>query len=190
MNDLFEEYFTEGVIEYPSLIATDILPWNVKWRYISQAFLNGFINYVEPVKAYVLSRYTSWDQFIGHVEIRDNFRLIDFHGTKLEVYEKIIEPGRMSHTELSCLCDDIVILATPKDLDVNSPSLYYYFWFDMDVSDCCIGRFKTHDSLEVVVDKFTSHCIEQGVQLSKSYIGHEEQPRELPIHFFEGWVSW
>jgi len=41
-----------------------------------------------------------------------------------------------------------------------APIGYYYFWFDCDVSDCVIGRFKTNNSKDQVIKDFDDSILE------------------------------
>jgi len=51
------DYF-EDQIEYPRDVVSNPLPYGEVWTYISSTFLNGFINYVKPIKIFLIDRYT------------------------------------------------------------------------------------------------------------------------------------
>lgn len=183
MKNFIEKYFTDH-IQYPSMVAENILPMNEHWAYISTTFLNGFINYVKPIKAFVLTRYTAWESNLEHeVSLRDpvSGNWEKHAGTKDEIYRLFIQPGRNSHTNLHSLEDDVLILAKT---DGDSPC-YFFFWFDCDVSDGCIGRFQTSAPEEEVVADFVEYA------LSMKDMGYEDsgESREIPLHSIEGWVS-
>lgn len=193
----FMKYFDMD-IEYPSHVAIDILPWNTLWQYISSTFLNGLINYVKPIKIFVLGRYRGWDDECdkeGDCKLRAHIQeppgsgnWIDFVGTKAQVFECATEPGRLYHTNLNMFGDDVLVLARPEDEFGHWASelenMYYFFWFDCDVSDCFIGRFKTVDKEEEVISSFCEYV------KSKRTMGYKDEPeRELPLHAWQGWVS-
>ena len=173
------DYFVDS-IDYPKDVGGTILPINTCWNYISSTFLNGFINYVDIIKAYVIGRYTEWDEEIEGVNIQDppnSFNWVEFSGTKEQVYNKVTEEGRLFHTDISMLQDDVLILAKAKGSDI-----YYFFWFDMDCSDCNIGRFKTDDTENEVIEAFSKH-------VSSCYIDNPYGEKELSLHCFKGWIS-
>ena len=59
----------------------------------------------------------------------------------------------------------------------------------MDVSDCCVGRFKTEDLQEEVIASFEMYAEERGKELSKQYLNEESEPAQLGLPFFSGWIS-
>ena len=79
------DYFDDEV-EYPNDVALNPLPMNTFWSYISSTFLNGFINYVEPLKVYVLDRYED------------------------DKTDEVLNLPKQYHTELSQFGDDIILL--------------------------------------------------------------------------------
>lgn len=97
------------------------------WRinYISSTFLNGWINYVKPIKSYVVYRYYE----NGRDKLIENIQKVN------------------GCHDLSKYGDDVLVLAKDDTGD------YWYFWFDNDTSDCQIGRFKTES--KTVVEDFT-----------------------------------
>src|SRR6266545_2290727 len=145
MNDKKEiwSYFTETV-EFPREVAHNPLPYGTVWVYISSTFLNGFINYVQPISCFVVDRYTPPDQALENKK---------FRMSKKNAIESIISgKENFSHTDLHCLEDDIILLA---EIEVNEKDVlnkFMFFWFDCDVSDCCIGKFETADTKEQVIE--------------------------------------
>jgi hypothetical protein len=86
--------------------------------------------------------------------------------------------NRSKHTKLGAFGDDVLILSKIKK------NLYIYFWFDCDVSDCCIGIFETNDYEDVVINKFTEYCMNR--------IHHDDGTHgaiELPVEYLRGWIS-
>lgn len=50
------DYFID-VVDYPTEIVHNPIPYGTMWNYISSTFLNGVINYVKPISCYVIDRY-------------------------------------------------------------------------------------------------------------------------------------
>ena len=103
------------------------------YEYVSSTLLNGIINYVDIICANVLCRYTDI-------------------GKENELQKQIEEFNKSDgeyNTELGQFSDDVIILAYEENTKA-----YWYFWFDYDVSDCCVGRFKTDLSKQEVIDLY------------------------------------
>ena len=191
----FIDYF-QDVIEYPRMRdSEEILPIGALWLYVSSSFLNGFVNVCSdkpPIKAFVLGRYTAADEKIYEnnddrpsiQEPPDSFKWqkIDESLTKRQVYGVVTEPRRLTHTRLDILSDDVLALFHHKLGDGRD--CYWFFWFDMDVSDCGIGRFVTDDPQADVIAKFDAYVAE-----CSASIGCEHEPWLLPTHFFTGWME-
>lgn len=181
-DDTIKDYFHEEV-EYPNDIAENPLPLGRLLSYVSSTFLNGFINYVHPIEAAILNRYVPLDWDMTEVlmnrsyqEPAGSFNWKPFSAgmTKKELIEVVTQPNRLASADLGLFGDDIILLATAK----TDPTVYYFFWFDQDVSDCQIGRFRTSDDVEIVHEKFNKF-------VEKLSFGHTQ----LPLHFFSaGWT--
>lgn len=136
------------------------------YNYVSHTVLDGVINYVTPIKIFLLDRYTT------DLEKRQQL-LNKFHN----------EPE--THTSFSMLEDDVLILAHEDD-----SNYYWFFWSDCDCSDCEIGRFKTTDSREEVIESFTEWV--KGRQInycSKYHPEREGKVEEVDCSKVRGWVS-
>lgn len=179
----FMDYFTHQE-DYPRHIAANPLPLNTVWDYVSNTFLNGFINYVEIVEAHLLNRYHQMSETIEanrlttYREPAGSFNWVkpSENLTKQQVFDLFTQKNRMMHTPLGCLQDDVIVLSRCKD--ENDATVYVYFWFDKDVSDCSIGRFVTEDSEEIVRQKFNAWL---------KNLKYTSTP--IPTHFFQGWIS-
>ena len=186
MNDkTIWNYFDEN-IDYPKEVAHDPIPYGTVWCYISSTFLNGFINYVEPIKCYLIDRYTS-----------DNKKVDDNH-TKGELKEKILSgENETFHTKLNCFRDDIIILAEieTNNYDSNNKlNKFMFFYFDEDVSDCCIGRFETNDSKEEVIQSIINWLEREKLNNNGRIINENTESgiinyTELPPSFLQGWIK-
>lgn len=77
------------------------------------------------------------------------------------------------HTKIHEFGDDVLILSKHNDT-------YWYYWFDCDVSDCCIGRFKTSDTEEEIIIEFMKSINDN------DFI---DEFLEIPNDYFTGWIS-
>jgi hypothetical protein len=182
----FEDFFEEK-IEYPgySIGEGDILSFGIMYIYVSVSLLNGMINYAgKPLRAYVLDRYRKWNEYFDKLKIvsfREPPDVITgkwekkYCNTKAEIYDLLIQANRTYHTDIEIFQDDVLLLSK---IGENS---YWFFWFDRDVSDCCIGRFKTSIDKAIVVESFDNYVREN----CSNNDGH----RVLPNHCFSGWIS-
>lgn len=173
--------------EYPKYVASELLPVNTLWEYVSNSFLNGIINYVAPVKAYVLGRYLRWDEDPDtEIQIQEppgSFKWKKIKPkTKDELFTALVVPGAVCHSNLdTAFQDDVLILAKAPQADPKAQTLWVFFWFDRDCSDCCIGRFTTEDYDEVVIHKFTRYV--------QSRDKEDNPAREIPLTYFSGWLA-
>lgn len=141
--------------------------------YISSTFLNGWINYVKPVKAYVIARYRNGEKLAERVE----------------AFKKEQPP----HTDLYYFQDDVHILAHSDSKEPGAANDWWYFHFDCDVSDCSIGRFQDSNKDEVLKDfelymKWLSYE-------TKKYPTYSDQDKgdgtiiELDVSLLRGWMK-
>lgn len=187
------DYFNEK-IDYPSDVALNPIPYGTVWSYISSTFLNGFVNYVKPIACFVLDRYAEDGELIGD----RNFTVCNagefgkwhkWEGTKKQLIDAIKNGSKaMAHTKLDCFGDDIILLTEIE------PDKYMFFWFDMDVSDCSIGRFETTDPKETVISSVVNWLEREktdnnGKTVTNGFDNGIVNYHGLPISFLEGWVS-
>lgn len=189
------DYFDED-IEFPKEVASNPIPYGTVWTYISHTFLNGFINHVDPVACYVLNRYTPEEEKMEGVKVIDKNKpgsWHDFEGTKKELIDAVVsEVKEFSHTALGCFSDDVVILAKIPVEYGEKTNAYMFFWFDCDVSDCSIGRFKTDDTEEQIIQSVETWLIEsfKGKQDWEGDHGPDSAGYyKLPLSFLKGWKS-
>jgi hypothetical protein len=160
-----DDYFDTS-ISYPNVTDIAMQP-GVLLEYVSSTFLEGWINYVQIINAYVIFRYSNPGKTRQRVE---RFNLID----------------GIIHTKLGQFGDDVLILAKGSERD---GPLYWFFWFDRDSSDCMIGRFSTDEDESTVVASFCSYVVEVGRALSNEYIGAQLDPIALNTDHIHGWLS-
>jgi len=185
----FTDYFTDN-IEYPSDIAINPLPIGKEYIYVSSTFLNGFINYVTPIKAFVLGRYHKWDEPIDHtVTIQDppgSFNWVEKKcKTKDELYNSLIVSDAVYHVGVdNDFQDDVLILAKAGQVD-GEGECYFFFWYDRDCSDCCIGRFISQDLELDIINRFTKYINKE--LAGNNYNAHGA--KEIPLNYFKGWIT-
>lgn len=175
-------YFDDNV-EYPKDVAHNTLPYGTIWCYISSTFLNGLVNYVKPISCFVIDRYTSPQTVISNE-----------HGRKSELIKSIIEGKKVYHTNLHMFQDDFIILSKIENEENDGKGRYMFFWFDCDVSDCCIGKFETEDDIETVKNsvklwlderKFENKDLNFEVDMDNGILDYSE----LPVSFLSGWLK-
>lgn len=188
------DYF-DDTIEYPKNVIDNPIPYGEAWTYISSTFLNGMINYANPISCYVVNRYRKEDDMVqASVCDRGKFgNWYNFKGTKKELINAIISGDKeVYHTKLSCFEDDIIIVAKIEDDYSDDNNKYIFFWFDMDVSDCSIGKFKTTDSEQMIICSVENWLTEEFTKNKEHEERHEaDSPGyyKLPLSFLKGWIS-
>ena len=197
-NKIIWDYF-DDIVEYPNDVAHNPIPYGTAWCYISSTFLNGFINYVKPVTYFVIDRYTARDEKVGEITLYDKDKSIQYNwkGTKARLIS-IALSGKKEiayHTDLRCFCDDVIILGEIEDAPKDGKRRYMFFWYDLDTSDCCIGKFETNDTeAEVIqsVRNFLEECKNKnrGKVVEENYDNGIIDYTELPVSFLKGWLSY
>lgn len=158
------DYF-DNIIDYPEDIAENTLPYGTLYQYVSYTFLNGFLNYVKPVSIFVLDRYLNEESVQWSDDDKEDFK------TKKNIIKQILNNEYDSyHTKLDVFRDDIILLTEISD------NKYMYFRFDMDVSDCSIGRFETTDDIEIINNAIIKSL--ENITYTK-----------LSTSFLKGWLS-
>ena len=174
-----------------------ILPFGTSYANVSTAFLDGFINYFKPIKAYCLCNYHSWDEPLENgegweVRLNEvaNLRHLQINridkpkshpwGTykffkKQDLFDAITLPRAVFHLNLSDFRDDVLLLSQNE----NKPDEFIYFWYNLG-GRCDIGRFKTKDTLEVVISEFERLI---------TALDSDNLRKEIPLHTFAGWLS-
>ena len=98
-------------------------------NYISNSFLSGWINYVQIEQVRIMHRYSE--------------------ESPQELINKYLEKNDPPyHIKFLKFEDDVAILAR------DTCGRWWYFYYDQDVSDCSVGRFKTTDKDDVVIENF------------------------------------
>lgn len=189
MNKTLFSYF-DTIIESPVGIAHTMLNYNTLYTNVSSMLLNGFINYVKPIRAFLLDRYTDGNATCANVGAYDHeekfARVTNVRKADLVAS---LDSGKyaMRNTRLKWFGDDIVVLAQVEP----SVGAYMFFYFDTDVKYCYIGRFCTDDPRHVVtasLAEWLKCCVNNDLH-DKSNTGHVITGYyELPISIFQGWT--
>lgn len=197
------DYFEDN-IDYPKAVAHDPLPYGTAWNYISSTFLNGFINYVTPIKVYQIDRYTHENaglevEYGERQNLEAGWKKLCF--TKAELRKLVVEEKiYFAHTNLHVFGDDIIVLAQiTGGVEPDGKERYMFFWFDCDVSDCSIGKFETTDTQEMVIQSLLNFLDRerkrnQGIVIEpEDGLGFEDNGvvnyTELPLSFLQGWLQ-
>jgi hypothetical protein len=157
----FDEY-TPHDSEYPRPAVEPLKP-GVFWSYISSTFLNGWINYTgDAVRAYLMERYYSPERN----DETNAESLARWHA----------DPP--FHSKLGELGDDVILVTKDEG------GKWWVYWFDCDVSDCCIGILDTADDDAAVLAAFDEWIAVRQVDL-------RPEGKALPIEpkSIRGWVS-
>lgn len=192
------DYFDEN-IEYPTEIAHNPIPYGTVWAYVSATFLNGFINYVNPIKWWLIDRYSSDNEDIGEIKVsyknKGKNEWLNFKGTKGGLKDLVLS-GKIEipHIKLGCFHDDVFLLAEIKSELDDKVGRYMFFGFDYDVSDCIIGKFETEDTKEEVIQSIVNSMEKEkeenkGMTVEDGFDYGLINYTELPISLLRGWLS-
>lgn len=124
MNGLFDNV-VENVNPYSQ---TQIFPCGTLYKYVNSDILQGVINMTQPL----------------FIAVMDDGAYDELPETMAELQE--ITKG----TDLQTLDSCLAIIC----IDKQQPDTYWYMWYDIDVSDCSIGRFKSTHSPRYVLSQF------------------------------------
>ena len=137
------------------------------YNYVASSFLDGLMNYTEPVSAVLLERYKKLD--------RERFN---------EVYRQV-------HTKLSSYQDDVILLCREKE----AHSRFWIFWYDCDTSDCSLGWFSETSSSDQMITAEFDRWLDSLIQ-SPDLAGREREGGIEGISGWQritspkGWLSW
>ena len=173
-------HYADETVDYPEVLAgEEILPVGTFWSYVSSHFLNGLLLYVEPMACWVLNRYQPMSEPYADTVSARTIEGTKFFFNKQEAINYVSTyPSHFSHTKLNIFEDDLILLAKVKDHQ------YILFWFDQDVSDCCVIRFNTED----VFEEICGH-IEDWMN-SMVFAGEETTYKQLPVNWIRGVPHW
>lgn len=152
-------------IEYPTheQFLSGIQP-GISYDYVSSTYLNGFINYVDILDAFMIHRYMNEKEFTESIErIKHKIKTREVH----------------TNVQDSSEYDDILILGKIEDM-------YVYFWNDCDCSDCCIGAINK-DVVENRDSKAITLFRRYADKLKK--IDTAQDVFFIPLEFFTGWIT-
>jgi hypothetical protein len=104
--------------------------------------------------------------------------------------------GGKGHPDLTDLEDDTILLCRGPD---DHPYEWWIFWFDQDVSDCCVGCFQTDGNEATVIADFhtwiESLCDRTKQGMERTYEGGTgwetiSDWMPLPVEYLRrGWIT-
>ena len=161
----FTDYIKKTV-DCPGKDIVDNFEANTDYEYISTTFLNGYINYVKPIKAFMIRRYSY---------VNEESRALDEDLSWNDAIKNLNKELDKFHTDLSsCNLDDISILA-------ESEKYYWWFYADRDCSDSCIMKINKYnvEDLNDLIEAFKEKCLWNGNNII----------HEIPIDKMTGWIT-
>lgn len=150
--------YLPDAVEYPGGSLFDGMEWGVLYKYVNNWLVQGALCLAgRASRAWLLERYDAFDP-ANYAEIE------------------------RKSTENSCrwinwseFDDDVIVLARG-----DGAGEWWLFWFDQDVSDCRLGRFKSDDDLDTIsaaieqwIDSKTDHAKAGVVRSDDSGCGWE-----------------
>jgi hypothetical protein len=192
----FFDYFTHHEA-HPMDIPINPLPLGTVYEYVGSQFLNGLVPYVKPVRAWVVNRYLAAnDEYPGELTV--SFSGIDMSiqdilktttPTKAQVISILNEPACVVTPRYDVdFQDDLVFLAiVPEKKKHCKGKMWYYFWYDRDCSDCCIGRFRSTDSEENIFKSFDEFVLESNQMGKPDHIDINDPPFLINLSYFNWW---
>lgn len=147
------------------------------YTYVSNTYLNGFINYVDIICGYMIRRYSIYD-----------------NSKWLNQCNNIEALKDSPHTNISDIneFDDIIILA-------ESDTSYWIFWNDCDCSDCCIGKLSKKefhdahhpniDSIKKEFKKYVIACLVTSTGRKFVPDTYDNYLKYIPPEYFRGWIK-
>jgi hypothetical protein len=199
--NFYSTYF-DDIIDYPKNIIHNPLPIDTFWNYISCTYLNGFINHVKPIKWYSVDRYSNPNKILSNGV------------SKYDYIDKLIDGSVDTpfHTNLRMFEDDCIILAEYdfeydywdffEEFSNDNESYVNHlrgmthlimFYYDSDTKDCSIGKFRTDDSKEQVIEnleKYLKSISSDPLRIEQGYDNGLMGFREIPIKLLNGWIGY
>jgi hypothetical protein len=184
-------YFTEGGLTRRELVLDPLVPGHV-YDGLSDTVLDGFINYVQIIKAIVIddrNPLAKEGQSLNEIDV-----CIDSKWTKIEPKTKQEahmalfkdDCSGVTHPQINQLQDRVLILAKVEDTP-----LYWYFDYGFTGADCALGRFRTQHSQMYVEEVFLDFAFNEHAKSLKDNRYPTSHPIQVPISFFNrGWISW
>lgn len=134
----FRDNFTRN-IEFFKLDGEDgdeIMPIGTVYDYVVPVLLNAFVNYVSPIRAYLVTNYEE--------------------PAKNEADVAAFARASHPHTNLATMFSDDVVLFAQDD-----SGAWWYFFFDRGARGS-VGRFRSDKSKDVLLSEFDAHAREMG----------------------------
>jgi hypothetical protein len=194
--EFMERYLPDGV-EYPENLVAEPLALDQCSVFVSHSYLDGFINYVKIVSAWLIPRYnTKGEHGEYKIQIMDppgSFNWVEKTFVGIQFYKLVSKnPRVLCHTKISYFGDDVAILGrVPVNEEHGTATReYVFFYYDCDVSDCMIGRFLTENAEEEVLQRFNTYAEWLGRQKAETWEDPLIKSLPIPPAAFPGWISW
>lgn len=142
------------------------IPQNTVYNYVSSSFLNGLVNYAGIKIGYMLNRYG-----LKHLEDEETY------ASYVGITKWIDQQPHCSKFDH----DDCILLG-------ETESSYWCFWFDRDVSDCCVSRME-----KSFYKSFEDFELSTLSNMASNYENWKHSDAPGPeFHKFtpKGWISW
>lgn len=191
------KYFVTG-IEHPN-VCGEILPFGTLYTEMASPFLDGFVNHYAPLKAFCFCTHAGWEAKLNGgtgfmLKISNRIppnKILGMHlpdpmdywidwktyrfENKENLFKTITLRQALHHMKMHYFQDEVVILSH----SLTSPGEYAFFRYDSGGPHCCLGRFRTENTKEEVIQEFDS------------FVQREDggDAREIPLHAFCGWLS-
>lgn len=174
--DKFTNLFSDGR-EYPQFFdEEEILPMGMLYSYVGHSFLDGLVNHtVNQRWSHDQQRAVLVNRYFDEADQRD------LGMTKRQNLDVIMAKER-HRTELHQLRDDVAILSCRN-------GIFWFYYYDCDVSDCMIGRFRSAMPFDEVYALMLTFIVE--MNHVRNYSPMDQEPYwELSSEVIKGWVSW
>lgn len=186
----FTDYFID-TREYLSYVGFEMLPMGTLFDYIGDGILNALINHTKILKAYVLGQGEPWDQLLEEpvkVSVQIPPGSLKWYSkycqTRNDLYSTLTEEDAVYHVHLATAFNaDVMILAEAEGRK-EGEKCYLFFLFSLSNKGNAIGRFITNDPKEDVITSFSGHLEVLGSNEYDPY-----GAREIPLHYFKGWIQ-
>lgn len=173
----FDTFFPNGNIDYPEFAEQEILPFGLLYCYIGYSFLDGLVNNVIHLRDHPTFKAVLVNRYYDEADQKESGGI-----SKTDIIQNIAN-GKHHHTKLHEFKDDVAFLVKTEE------NVYWFIYYDRDVSDCSIGRFRSDVPFDDVYASMCQFIVE--MDHVKNYGPAEAEPYlDIPNSAFRGWISW
>lgn len=188
----FHSYFDDVELG----IEEDTISMGCLYEYVSGSVLEKYIKTVTPIRAWVVNRYlAATDIFQYNIQVNfsgEELSIQDILETKTPTKAQVISLLNQPYCSIEPkydrdFQDDLVILAKFDNSEqTTEESIYCYFWFDRDCSDCCIGQFSSSDAEDDIISSFDAMVHESNQMGKPDHVEYNDQPFLIKLSYFSG----